>query len=194
MKIFSVAAVCLIIVGCSSNTYRASNKPKVAVVEPSLPSGHEKPEEAPELPQELRTEKGASRDSENTIKKLPRIRHLELFNKYVINGKGRYGGVHLDVSYTELLEDITVTGFVGGNSIYLDGRHSDLFDTTSLSGSCGNLGRALLEVKFSNLYGKAEMSGSVGGSYVDIAVSGVNDRTHWAYSTTVLLAELFDAN
>ena len=184
----------MIFIGCSTNRYRSSTTSNRQITEPPLPSADEKPKLAPEVPEGLRATKSVStKKKTKAAAPTPRIRHLKLFDKYVINGRGKNGGVHLDVSYSELFESITVSGYVGGNSIYLDGKYSSLFSSTSITGSCGDLGTANLEIKYSSLFGRAELSGDIGGNYVDLAISGVTEKTHFAYTATLLLAALFDA-
>ena len=198
MKTYLHLLACVILVGCSKNRYRNYENPHKKIVIPPDPPFKVETKKAPEVPEYLKA-------TESKSKKIPKVNrsasratragitYNDLLDKYTISGAGRYGMVYIDVSNVEILGGVEVSGYVDGKMVFLNGSYSDILNSISLSGNCGDFGFAALDVQFGGFLNQADLSGTIGDNYVSYTVSGVTENTNKLYVITKLIALLFDA-
>ena len=119
------------------------------------------------------------------------ITYSELGGQYTISGSGKYGDVLL-FAETVIPQSLLVHGTVGSKYIDLLGTHSRVSSWTSLSGDCGDLGKASLHITTSDFLPTATMSGTVGTSSVSVTLRHIDSATPWARVAVDLIAILFD--
>ena len=196
MKAYIYLLLLVILAGCSKHRYRTYENKNI--VTPPEPPVNVIPEQAPEMPENLKVTKSKVKQPTKTKKSNSGGRRLgitysELFDEFTISGAGRYGMVYIQVKNIEILGGVEISGSVDGNMIFLNGSFNDILNSISLSGSCGDFGFAVLEVQLGGFLNRASLSGIVGDNFVNYSVSGVTEKTNKLYVITKLIALLFDS-